>query len=47
MENSKEIFNKILSTRVWRENSLQTILKRYPKGGKGLYRHDELVEEYN
>ena len=46
MENSKEIFNKILSTRVWRENSLQTILKRYPKGGKGLYRHDELVEEY-
>ena len=46
MENSKEIFNKILNTRVWRENSLQTILKKYPKEGKGLYRHDELVEEY-
>jgi len=46
MENSKEIFKKILNTRVWRENSLQTILKKYPKDGKGLYRHDELVEEY-
>lgn len=46
MENSKEIFNKILNTRVWRENSLQTILKKFPKEGKGLFRHDELVEEY-
>jgi len=46
MKNSKEIFNKILNTRVWRENSLQTILKKYPKEGKGLYRHDELVKEY-
>lgn len=46
MENSIEIFNKILNTKVWRENSLQTILKKYPKEGTGLYRHDELVEEY-
>lgn len=43
----KEIFNKIESVKVWRENSLQTILKKYPKDGKGLYRHDDLVEEYN
>ena len=46
MKNSKEIFNRILNTRVWRENSLQTILKKYPKDGKGLYRHDELIKEY-
>ncbi len=46
MENSIEIFNKILNTKTWRENSLQTILKKYPKEGKGLYRHDELVKEY-
>ncbi len=46
MEKSKEIFFKILNTKVWRENSLQSILKKYPKDGRGLYRHDELVEEY-
>ncbi len=46
MKNSIEIFNKILNTKTWRENSLQTILKKYPKEGKGLYRHDELVKEY-
>ena len=45
MKNSKEIFQKIEDTKVWRENSLQTILKKYPKEGKGLYRHDELVKE--
>lgn len=42
-----EIFSKIEEVRIWRENSLQTILKKYPKEGKGLYRHDELVKAYN
>lgn len=42
----KEIFEQIQNTKVWRENSLQTILKKYPKEGKGLYRHDELIEAY-
>lgn len=46
MDNFKKIFQKIEDTKVWRENSLQTILKKYPKEGKGLYRHDELVAEY-
>ena len=46
MEIFKEIFEQIQSTKTWRENSLQTILKRYPKEGKGLYRHDELVNAY-
>lgn len=46
MNHFKEIFNKIENTRVWRENSLQTILKKYPKEGRGLYRHDELVAQY-
>lgn len=43
----REIFKKIEDTKIWRENSLQTILKKYPKEGKGLYRHDELVKAYN
>lgn len=42
----EKIFTEIQNTRVWRSNSLQTILKRYPKEGKGLYRHDELVKAY-
>lgn len=46
MQNFKEIFEQIELTKTWRENSLQKILKRYPKEGKGLYRHDELVEVY-
>lgn len=46
MENFKEIFLKIEDVKTWRENSLQKILKKYPKDGKGLYRHDELVEAY-
>ena len=46
MKNFKEIFLKIEDIKTWRENSLQTILKKYPKEGKGLYRHDELVEAY-
>ena len=47
MDIFKEIFSEIEKTKVWRENSLQTVLKRYPKEGRGLYRHDELVKEYN
>ena len=46
MEDFKEIFNKIESTKIWRVNTLQTILKKYPKEGKGLYRHDDLVKAY-
>lgn len=40
------IFEKIEEVKTWRENSLQTILKKFPKDGKGLYRHDELVSAY-
>lgn len=46
MEDFKEIFQKIQNVKTWRENTLQTILKKYPKEGKGLYRHDELVAVY-
>ncbi len=46
MEDFKEIFKKIEDIKTWREDTLQTILKKYPKEGKGLYRHDELVKEY-
>ena len=46
MNDFKEIFQKIEEIKVWRENTLQTILKKFPKEGKGLYRHDELVKEY-
>ncbi len=47
MGDFEKILKQIHSTKVWRENSLQTILKKFPKEGKGLYRHDELVKEYN
>jgi len=46
MQNALEIFNKIKDAKNWKTNSLQKILKRYPKEGKGLYRHDELVQTY-
>jgi elongator complex protein 3 len=46
MNDFKNIFEEIQNKKVWRENDLQRILKRYPKEGKGLYRHDELVKEY-
>ena len=46
MNDFKEILQEIQNTKVWRENSLGTILRKYPKEGKGLYRHDELVREY-
>ena len=41
-----EIFKEIEKKKYWRENDLATILRKYPKNGKGLYRHDELVKEY-
>jgi len=46
MNEFKNIFEEIESKRYWRENDLSTILRRYPKDGKGLYRHDELVAQY-
>jgi elongator complex protein 3 len=46
MKNALDIFKEIEIQRKWKENSLQKILKRYPKESKGLYRHDELVAEY-
>lgn len=46
MKEALDIFNEIESKKKWDENSLQKILRKYPKGGKGLYRHDELVAAY-
>jgi elongator complex protein 3 len=46
MDNFKNLFHTIESTTVWKENSLNSILRKYPKDGKGLYRHDELVRKY-
>jgi elongator complex protein 3 len=46
MKEALDIFKEIKNKKKWEENSLQKILKRYPKGGKGLYRHDELVSAY-
>lgn len=47
MNDFLKIFKEIEQRKTWGENSLQKILKKYPKDGKGLYRHDELVEAYN
>jgi elongator complex protein 3 len=46
MKEALDIFEEIKNKKKWEENSLQKILKRYPKDGKGLYRHDELVSAY-
>ena len=46
MKDAVNIFNDIQKKKKWDENSLQKILRKYPKDGKGLYRHDELVAEY-
>lgn len=43
---SPGLFRKIEEVKTWRESSLQTILKKFPKDGEGLYRHDELVTAY-
>jgi elongator complex protein 3 len=46
MKEALEIFKEIKKNNKWDENSLQKILRKYPKEGKGLYRHDELVAAY-
>ncbi len=46
MQDALNIFKEIKKKKKWDENSLQKILRKYPKDGKGLYRHDELVAEY-
>jgi elongator complex protein 3 len=46
MIDALEIFKEIKDKNKWDENSLQKILRNYPKEGKGLYRHDELVAAY-
>jgi elongator complex protein 3 len=47
MKEALDIFEEIKRKKKWDENSLQKILRNYPKEGKGLYRHDELVSTYN
>ena len=42
----KSIFTEIGEKRYWREDTLQKILKKYPKDGNKLFRHDELVAGY-
>lgn len=46
MKEALKIFKDIEGKKKWDENSLQKILRNYPKEGKGLYRHDELVAAY-
>lgn len=40
------IFQDIKTTEDWSKNSLNKILKKYPKDGAGLYSKDELVRGY-
>lgn len=42
----ESIYKEIGEKRYWRENTLQKILKKYPKDGNKLFRHDELVKGY-
>jgi len=42
----KSIFTEIEEKNYWREDTLQKILKKYPKDGNKLFRHDELVAGY-
>lgn len=46
MKDALKIFKEIKLKKKWDDNSLQKILRKYPKEGRGLYRHDELVAEY-
>jgi elongator complex protein 3 len=50
MENNKELLKKILKeisqTEKWDSNSLQKILRRYPKDGNKMFAKDELVSEF-
>jgi elongator complex protein 3 len=41
-----EILTKIKESDKWDSNSLQKILKKYPKDNEGLFRNDELVAGY-
>ena len=38
-----EIFKEIKLQEIWKKDSLNKILRKYPKDGKKLFRHDELV----
>jgi elongator complex protein 3 len=42
----RPLLKEIETRKKWDSNSLQKILRRYPKKDKGLYRKDELVEAY-
>lgn len=42
----ENIFSLIKASSNWRTDTLQTILKKYPKDGNKLFRHDELVNGY-
>lgn len=42
----ENIFSNIQASNNWRTDTLQTILKKYPKDGNKLFRHDELVAGY-
>jgi elongator complex protein 3 len=46
MKEAEDILKEVKNKKKWDENSLQKILRKYPKEGKGLYRHDELVSAY-
>jgi elongator complex protein 3 len=46
MKDILKILKETETKKEWGEDSLQKILRKYPKKGKGLYRKDELVEAY-
>ena len=47
MENLTKILKEIDKTEKWNSNSLQKILRKYPKGGNKMYAKDELVSAYS
>ncbi|HOF79193.1 MAG TPA: tRNA uridine(34) 5-carboxymethylaminomethyl modification radical SAM/GNAT enzyme Elp3, partial [Candidatus Dojkabacteria bacterium] len=38
-----KIFKEVKEEKIWEKDSLNKILRKYPKDGKRLFRHDELV----
>lgn len=38
-----KIFKEVKATDIWKKDSLNKILRKYPKDGNKLFRHDELV----
>lgn len=46
MEKALEIFKEIEKQKNWTNHSLHKILRKYPKNKRGLYRHDELIQQY-